>query len=119
MRKTTLKLFAIFPLFLLISCNESSALNVKDKMEKLNASITADFDSMTKEDWDASINSFENYKKEFEEHKAEMSNDERTVINRCIGKFEGLCAKRYADDFTDGLKDLGEQAESFVIEIFD
>ena len=110
---------AMLPFYFLTSCNESTAISVKAKMEKLNASITADFDSMTEDDWNASINSFENYKTEYEEHKAEMSNDERADINRCIGKFEGLCAKRYVDDFADELQDLGEQAESFLKEIIE
>ena len=106
-------------LFHLSGCTESSSMPVGEKIDLLNSSVEEDFESMNEEDWEATIEEFEIYKADFEENKSEMSQEERTRVNNSIGKFEAICAKRFMGNLKDELQDLGDQAESFVNEIFE
>ena len=54
---------------------------------------------------------------EYDEIKETLTEEERGEINKSIGKFEALKAKRALKDFEGEVKDLTDQFESFVEEI--
>lgn len=119
MSKILSLIFIVLSLISFLSCGEEPSILIVEKIEKLNKSISNNFETMSESDWDASIQSFENYKNDFERQKSEMSNEDRSRYNKAIGRFEALSSKRYIGDLKDGLKDYSEQAESYVKEFFD
>lgn len=115
----TIFITTVIFLFHLSACTESPSIPVGEKIELLNTSVAEDFESMNEEDWNATIEEFEMYKSDYEKNKSEMSQEERTRVNKSIGKFEAICAKRFMGNVKDELEDFGDQAESFVNEIFE
>jgi hypothetical protein len=54
---------------------------------------------------------------EYAEIKEMLTKEERVEINKSIGKFEAIKAKRALKDFEGEVKDLTDQVESFFEEI--
>ena len=119
MSKIIFLVLIFFSALSISSCDDKQSTRVLEKMEKLNESISNNSESMTEDDWNASMQSFENYKNDFESHKDEMTNDDRSRFNKSIGRFNALCSKRYVGGLKDDIKNFGNQAESFVKEILE
>ena len=69
------------------------------------------------EEWSVLEAEYDALYSEYDQIKETLTEEERTEMNKSIGKFEALKEKRTMETIKDDVKDLGDQVESFFEEI--
>jgi hypothetical protein len=76
----------------------------------------ADF---TEKDWEYTDQQMLQFLEQYKELRPNLTDDQRTRINQLIGKYAGFRVKNAVNDFTNALKDFGDQFKGFLNEVID
>jgi len=88
-----------------------------DKLQKIVSEIETKNTNMTDLDWDKYEAEIATLSAEYEKNKETLSPEQRQEWNKLMGKYKAQQIKRGMDKLKLEVKDLGEQAESFIEEL--
>jgi hypothetical protein len=88
-----------------------------DKLQKIVSEIETKNTNMTDMDWDKYEADITTLSAEYEKNKETLSPEQRQEWNKLMGKYKAQQIKRGMDKLKLEMKDLGEQAESFIEEL--
>jgi hypothetical protein len=88
-----------------------------DKLQKIVSEIETKNNNMTDMDWDKYEAEIATLSAEYEKNKETLSPEQRQEWNKLMGKYKAQQIKRGMDKLKLELKDLGEQADSFIEEL--
>ena len=88
-----------------------------DKLQKIVSEIETKNTNMTDMDWDKYEAEIATLSAEYEKNKETLSPEQRQEWNKLMGKYKAQQIKRGMDKLKLEVKDLGEQAESFIEEL--
>jgi hypothetical protein len=88
-----------------------------DKLQKIVSEIETKNTNMTDMDWDKYEADITTLSAEYEKNKETLSPEQRQEWNKLMGKYKAQQIKRGMDKLKLEVKDLGEQAESFIEEL--
>ena len=88
-----------------------------DKLQKIVSEIETKNTNMTDMDWDKYEAEITTLSAEYEKNKETLSPEQRQEWNKLMGKYKAQQIKRGMDKLKLELKDLGEQADSFIEEL--
>jgi hypothetical protein len=88
-----------------------------DKLQKIVSEIETKNTNMTDMDWDKYEAEIATLSAEYEKNKETLSPEQRQEWNKLMGKYKAQQIKRGMDKLKLELKDLGEQADSFIEEL--
>ena len=88
-----------------------------DKLQKIVSEIETKNTNMTDMDWDKYEAEIATLSAEYEKNKETLSPEQRQKWNKLMGKYKAQQIKRGMDKLKLELKDLGEQADSFIEEL--
>ncbi len=88
-----------------------------DKLQKIVSEIETKNTNMTDMDWDKYEADITTLSAEYEKNKETLSPEQRQEWNKLMGKYKAQQIKRGMDKLKLELKDLGEQADSFIEEL--
>ncbi len=88
-----------------------------DKLQKIVSEIETKNTNMTDMDWDKYEAEIATLSAEYEINKETLSPEQRQEWNKLMGKYKAQQIKRGMDKLKLELKDLGEQADSFIEEL--
>jgi hypothetical protein len=88
-----------------------------DKLQKIVSEIETKNTNMTDMDWDKHEAEIATLSAEYEKNKETLSPEQRQEWNKLMGKYKAQQIKRGMDKLKLELKDLGEQADSFIEEL--
>lgn len=88
-----------------------------DKLQKIVSEIETKNTNMTDLDWDKYEAEIATLSAEYEKNKETLSPEQRQEWNKLMGKYKAQQIKRGMDKLKLELKDLGEQADSFIEEL--
>jgi len=88
-----------------------------DKLQKIVSEIETKNTNMTDLDWDKYETEIATLSAEYEKNKETLSPEQRQEWNKLMGKYKAQQIKRGMDKLKLEVKDLGEQAESFIEEL--
>ena len=88
-----------------------------DKLQKIVSEIETKNTNMTEMDWDKYEAEIATLSAEYEKNKETLSPEQRQEWNKLMGKYKAQQIKRGMDKLKLELKDLGEQADSFIEEL--
>jgi hypothetical protein len=88
-----------------------------DKLQKIVSEIETKNTNMTDMDWDKYEAEIATLSAEYEKDKETLSPEQRQEWNKLMGKYKAQQIKRGMDKLKLELKDLGEQADSFIEEL--
>ena len=88
-----------------------------DKLQKIVSEIETKNNNMTDMDWDKYEAEIATLSAEYEKNKETLSPEQRQEWNKLMGKYKAQQIKRGMDKLKLEMKDLGEQAESFIEEL--
>jgi hypothetical protein len=88
-----------------------------DKLQKIVSEIETKNTYMTDMDWDKYEADITTLSAEYEKNKETLSPEQRQEWNKLMGKYKAQQIKRGMDKLKLEVKDLGEQAESFIEEL--
>jgi hypothetical protein len=88
-----------------------------DKLQQIVSEIETKNTNMTEMDWDKYEAEIATLSAEYEKNKETLSPEQRQEWNKLMGKYKAQQIKRGMDKLKLEMKDLGEQAESFIEEL--
>ena len=88
-----------------------------DKLQKIVSEIETKNTNLTDMDWDKYEAEIATLSAEYEKNKETLSPEQRQEWNKLMGKYKAQQIKRGMDKLKLELKDLGEQADSFIEEL--
>jgi len=88
-----------------------------DKLQQIVSEIETKNTNMTDLDWDKYEAEIATLSAEYEKNKETLSPEQRQEWNKLMGKYKAQQIKRGMDKLKLEVKDLGEQAESFIEEL--
>jgi hypothetical protein len=88
-----------------------------DKLQQIVSEIETKNTNMTEMDWDKYEAEIATLSAEYEKNKETLSPEQRQEWNKLMGKYKAQQIKRGMDKLKLELKDLGEQADSFIEEL--
>jgi hypothetical protein len=88
-----------------------------DKLQKIVSEIETKNTNMTEMDWAKYEADITTLSAEYEKNKETLSPEQRQEWNKLMGKYKAQQIKRGMDKLKLELKDLGEQADSFIEEL--
>jgi hypothetical protein len=88
-----------------------------DKLQQIVSEIETKNTNMTDMDWDKYEAEIATLSAEYEKNKETLSPEQRQEWNKLMGKYKAQQIKRGMDKLKLELKDLGEQADSFIEEL--
>ena len=88
-----------------------------EKLQKIVSEIETKDTNMTDLDWDKYETEIATLSAEYEKNKETLSPEQRQEWNKLMGKYKAQQIKRGMDKLKLEVKDLGEQAESFIEEL--
>jgi len=88
-----------------------------DKLQQIVSEIETKNTNMTDLDWDKYEAEIATLSAEYEINKETLSPEQRQEWNKLMGKYKAQQIKRGMDKLKLEVKDLGEQAESFIEEL--
>lgn len=88
-----------------------------DKLQKIVSEMETKNTNMTDMDWDKYEADITTLSAEYEKNKETLSPEQRQEWNKLMGKYKAQQIKRGVDKLKLEMKDLGEQAESFIEEL--
>lgn len=97
-------------LIFLMSC--SSPLSTR--FESYVTQVEIDCKYWSDADWELSQEEYNLLLQEYEEIHSSLSQDEKDVINKAIGRYNGLLIKQGIEDATNVLQELGERLPSLI-----
>lgn len=88
-----------------------------EKLQQIVNEIDTKNTNMTDLDWDKYEAEIATLSAEYEKNKESLSPEQRQEWNKLMGKYKAQQIKRGIDKLKLEVKDLGEQAESFIEEL--
>jgi hypothetical protein len=88
-----------------------------EKLQQIVNEIDTKNTNMTDLDWDKYEAEIATLSAEYEKNKESLSPEQRQEWNKLMGKYKAQQIKRGMDKLKLEVKDLGEQAESFIEEL--
>jgi hypothetical protein len=88
-----------------------------EKLQQIVSEIETKNTNMTDMDWDKYEAEIATLSAEYEKNKETLSPEQRQEWNKLMGKYKAQQIKRGMDKLKLELKDLGEQADSFIEEL--
>ena len=88
-----------------------------EKLQQIVSEIETKNTNMTDMDWDKYEAEIATLSAEYEKNKETLSPEQRQEWNKLMGKYKAQQIKRGMDKLKLEVKDLGEQAESFIEEL--
>jgi hypothetical protein len=88
-----------------------------EKLQQIVNEIDTKNTNMTDLDWDKYEAKIATLSAEYEKNKETLSPEQRQEWNKLMGKYKAQQIKRGMDKLKLEMKDLGEQAESFIEEL--
>jgi hypothetical protein len=88
-----------------------------EKLQQIVSEIETKNTNMTDMDWDKYEDEIATLSAEYEKNKEILSPEQRQEWNKLMGKYKAQQIKRGMDKLKLELKDLGEQADSFIEEL--
>jgi len=88
-----------------------------EKLQQIVNEIETKNTNMTDMDWDKYEADITTLSAEYEKNKETLSPEQRQEWNKLMGKYKAQQIKRGMDKLKLELKDLGEQADSFIEEL--
>jgi hypothetical protein len=88
-----------------------------EKLQQIVSELETKNTNMTEMDWDKYEAEIATLSAEYEKNKETLSPEQRQEWNKLMGKYKAQQIKRGMDKLKLELKDLGEQADSFIEEL--
>lgn len=104
-------------MLILVSCSKTKA--IETKMDKLVVNIEDNYLKYSDKQLEAMDKSYSSLIDEYNKNKSDFTQEQRTHINRLIGRYIAIRTKKGLNDFSNSLKDIKESVKSFIENISD
>ena len=103
-------LISLLALFFLVSCTSS----LETRFDEYVTQVESDCRDWTEEDWTLSQEEYAMLLQEYEDNYDTLSSEQKTAINKAIGRYNGLLLKQGFEAATDMLQEFGERLPSLI-----
>ena len=104
------KLFLCIAAMMLLSCSAP----LSNRIDEYVTEVEANCRYWTAQDWELSEEEYAALIEEYRLNYDSYTQEERDAINRAIGRYNGLRLKHGLEDFTNKVKEIGEQLPGMV-----